>query len=44
MSHWALVVLGWAVTVVVLVAYAAVVLRRGRRLSAEVPPGEQRWL
>lgn len=44
MSGWAYVGIGWAITLVMIVVYVLVVLQRGRRLSRQVPPGEQRWL
>ena len=34
---------GWTATIVLLGGYAAVVIRRGRRLSRTVPPEERRW-
>jgi hypothetical protein len=43
-SAWGYVILGWVITFVMVVTYVAVVLQRGRRLSRQVPPGEQRWL
>jgi len=43
-SAWGYVWLGWAVTVVVVVTYVVVLLARGRNLSRQVPPGEQRWM
>lgn len=44
MSVWGYVALGWAITFVIVVTYVVLVLQRGRRLSRQVPPGEQRWL
>lgn len=44
MSAWGYVWLGWAITLVMVVTYVVVVLQRGRRLSRQVPPEEQRWL
>jgi hypothetical protein len=34
---------GWLSAVVVVGSYAVSVVRRGRRLSRRVPPGERRW-
>jgi hypothetical protein len=44
MSGWGYVIAGWAVTVVAIVAYAAVVIARGRALSRRVPPEARRWM
>jgi|694.fasta_scaffold03566_21 hypothetical protein len=44
MSTWAWVITGWVITVVVIVGYVALVLQRGRSLSRQVPPEEQRWM
>ena len=44
MSTWAWVITGWVITVVVIVGYVALVLQRGRSLSGQVPPEEQRWM
>lgn len=44
MSAWGYVVLGWIISFVMIVTYVVVVVQRGRRLSRQVPPGEQRWL
>lgn len=37
------IVFGWGVTVFAVGGYAAVLVRRGRRLSRVVPPEERRW-
>lgn len=37
------VLAGWIATYGLLGAYAAVTIRRGRRLSRIVPPEERRW-
>lgn len=37
------VLAGWIATFGALGGYAAVVIRRGRRLSKVVPPEERRW-
>lgn len=34
---------GWGVTVGVLVGYAVVLVRRGKRLSRAVAPEDRRW-
>lgn len=34
----------WGISVVVLGGYVASVLRRGRRLSRQVPPESRRWM
>ena len=44
MSAWGFVTLGWILTFVMVVTSVVVVLQRGRRLSRQVPPEEQRWL
>lgn len=38
------VVAGYLTTFVVLVAYIARMLRRGRSLSKQVPPEDRRWM
>lgn len=43
MSHAGFVMAGWGVTVVAVVGYAVAVIRRGRALSARVPPEDRRW-
>ncbi len=37
------VIAGWIITVGVLGAYGATLVRRGRKLSRIVPPEERRW-
>jgi hypothetical protein len=44
MTTWGYIIVGWVVTFAVVIAYAVLVLQRGRRLSRQVPPKEQRWL
>jgi heme exporter protein CcmD len=44
MSNWFYVWLGWGITTVVFVAYAAWVLIRGRVISRRVPPQDRRWM
>ena len=43
-SQWGYVIASWGVTAAVVGGYAAVVITRGRRLSAQVPPDERRWM
>lgn len=43
MSHWSFVLTAWSVVIASIVVYAAVMFRRGRRLSALVPPSRRRW-
>lgn len=43
MSDAGYVVAGWLSTFGVVGGYAGLVLWRGRRLSAQVPPEERRW-
>jgi hypothetical protein len=43
-NQWVYVAAGWAITVCVIVGYLAVVLMRGRRLSARVPAARRRWM
>jgi hypothetical protein len=38
------VVFGWAASLAVVGGYVLVVIRRGRSLSRQVPPGDQRWM
>ena len=43
MSDWGYVAMAWAITVVVLVAYAVWIVVRGRALSRRVPAEDRRW-
>lgn len=43
-NHWPFIVGAWAVTAAAVGTYAAVILRRGKRLSRRVPPEERRWM
>lgn len=43
MTHAGFVAAGWLGTAAVLGGYALSVLRRGRKLSRQVPAGERRW-
>jgi uncharacterized membrane-anchored protein YhcB (DUF1043 family) len=44
MSTMAWVLTGWVLTLGIVVGYVAVVIRRGRALSRQVPAEEQRWM
>lgn len=44
MTHAGYIAAAWSVSAAVLVSYAAVVLLRGRRLSARVPARRRRWM
>jgi hypothetical protein len=43
MTHAGYVAAGWGGAAVLIGGYALTLLRRGRRLSRQVPPGERRW-
>ncbi len=43
MTHAGYVIAGYAVTAVVLAAYAWRVIRRGRSLARALPPEDRRW-
>ncbi len=43
MTHAAYVAAGWIATFGAIGGYAFAVIRRGRQLSRQVPPGERRW-
>jgi hypothetical protein len=43
MTHAGYIAAGWGGAAVLVGAYAAWVLRRGRTLSRQVPPEERRW-
>ncbi len=42
-THLGYILIGWALTVGAFAGFAALTLRRGRRLSKIVPPEERRW-
>lgn len=42
-THLGYILVGWIVTVGVFAVFAAVTVRRGRRVSRVVPPEERRW-
>ena len=42
--HWEFVIVGYVVVLSALAAYAYAVVRRGRRLSHEVPEDKRRYL
>jgi len=44
MSHLGYLIAGWAFGIGLPGIYAIFVLRRGRKLSAEVPVERQRWI
>ncbi len=43
-DDWGFIIGAWAVTVVAIGGYAIAVLRRGRKLSRQVPPESRRWM
>ena len=43
MTHAGYLATGWTVSLVAIGLYALRVIRRGRRLSAELPPEARRW-
>ncbi|MEZ5145215.1 MAG: hypothetical protein R2726_22295 [Acidimicrobiales bacterium] len=43
-GNTAYIAAGWLVTFGTLAAYVGVLLRRGRRLSRQVPPESRRWM
>jgi hypothetical protein len=43
-NQWGYVLLGWLLTVAVVVTYAAVIIVRGRALSRRLPPEDRRWM
>lgn len=43
MTHAGYVLTGWIGAAALLAGYAGSVLRRGRRLSRQVPPEDRRW-
>ena len=43
MTHVGYVAAGWAIPLVALGAYALRTIRRGQKLSREVPAEERRW-
>ena len=44
MSTNGYIITSWVGTFVVVIAYAAVIIRRGRTLSRSVPPERRRWM
>ncbi len=44
MTHVGYLVAGWGVVGGVCAGYAVLLLRRGRRLMAQVPPERARWM
>jgi hypothetical protein len=43
MTHAGYIAAGWLATGGLIGGYALLVVRRGRRLSRQVPPQERRW-
>jgi len=43
MTHAGYVAAGWIGTAVLFVGYAFATVRRGRKLSRQVPPEDRRW-
>jgi hypothetical protein len=43
-NQWPFIIGSWVVTVLALGGYAWSVLRRGKRLSRQVPPESRRWM
>lgn len=44
MSTNAYIALAWIATFAAVIGYAVVIVRRGRRLSGQVPPDRRRWM
>ena len=44
MSTTGYIVTSWVATFGIVLAYAGAVLRRGRKLSRQVPPERRRWM
>ena len=42
-NEWNYVLVGWALIVGLIAAYAVITLVKGRRLSKQLPPEERRW-
>jgi hypothetical protein len=42
-THAGYLAVGWGMSLVLLGGYALALVRRGRRLSAQVPPEDRRW-
>lgn len=43
MTHAGYVAAGWGGTALLVAGYALTLVRRGRKLSRQVPPAERRW-
>jgi len=41
---WWLIIASWVITLGAIAFYAVSVLRRGRKLSEQVPPEARRWM
>jgi hypothetical protein len=44
LNDWTYIIAAWAVTVAVIGGYALALVRRGRRLSRQVPRERRRWM
>ena len=44
MTHVGYLIAGWGVSLVSIALYAAMLIRRGRLLSAQVPAERSRWM
>jgi hypothetical protein len=42
-NEWSYVLVGWGLVIAGVAIYAALVVRRGRQLSKQLPPDERRW-
>jgi hypothetical protein len=43
-SYWNFVAVGYGAATVAFASYAVLLVRRGRKLSRQVPPDRRRWL
>jgi len=43
-NEWTFVLAGWGVITGGVAAYTIAVLRKGRKLSKQLPPDERRWM
>ncbi len=43
-NHWPFIIGAWGVTFAAVGGYAASLIRRGRRLSRQLPPEDRRWM
>ncbi len=42
-NEWSYVLVGWALIIAGVAVYAALVVRKGRQLSKQLPPDQRRW-